>query len=285
MRTTLTRLSVIALMSAASAASAAGDPPPPPAAPATHTTMMGSSDAPKMKSSMNPDDAQAVKEGWNTDWALLFSVGNFIGANNGFLNPPQTGSIAAEYFLSDTTAVRVGVTLARNMSPPQITKTVTTTGATTVNTYLFNPNGNTEQDAITLRGEYLMRLIKGPIAPYIGGGAQLTAGYQRVNYVDDVSQVDQRTEIDNHAFQFDFTVRGVVGAEWRVHPNFAFYADYNVNLSLFNSNLINQRTTVENTVGGTTSTTQTTNQRTVNTWLQLNTGISQGAALGLKVFF
>lgn len=286
MRTQLVRSICTALLTMAPVAIAAPSDAPlaMPEAPKTTTTTTTTTEM-KPSRGGSEDAVLSTKEGWNSDWALLFAVNNFIGGNAGFLSAPVTGSIAGEYFLSDVTAIRAGVTLTRQMAVPQITKNVTTTGGTSVTTYTFNQPGFTEFDAATLRAEYLMRLTKSALSPYLGAGAQFTGSYTRNNYVDEVTNVGQRTELDNHTWALDFTVRGTIGAEWRFNPNFALYADYNVNLSLFNSQMINFRTTVEDTVGGVTSTTQTTNQRTVNTFLQLNTGLSQGASLGLEIFF
>ncbi len=227
----------------------------------------------------------ATNEGWNRPWALLFSFNNILVAN-AFVGSPITGSIGGVYYLSPDSAVRAGVTLGRSQSPVQVTKVTATTGDTSVTTYqVSNPTGFTEFYNVNLRAEYLRRLMRSAIAPYVGAGGSVGWTLQKQNYVDDLSVVDQRTEIDNKAATFDFTVRAVAGAEWRIHPNFAFYVDYNVALQIVGLNQLSNRTSIESTVGGVTSSSSTLTERTQTTWVTFSTGLSQGASLGMEIMF
>ena len=94
-----------------------------------------------------------------------------------------------------------------------------------------------------------------------------------------------RGETDHYEFICKATMDGILGAEWRLHPNFALYADYTLNVSLFTSNMLRNRTTVTSNFGGTPNTNETTTERTVNGFLSVSSGLSQGASLGLEIFF
>lgn len=317
MRHALTRLAAIAALSAGGTALAAGDsdlqmPPPPaprpmataPATTSTTTTTTSTTTAPSstaaatssepMKTLRSDGTELSTREGWNTEWAMLFSINNVL-QNGAILSAPITGSIGGTYFLTDQTMVRAGINLSRQMTPTSVTKTVTTAGDQTVTTYVLNaPTANnpnwaggptTENDGIALRADYLLRMFKTPLSPYYGGGLSAGLIYQRLKYVDDVSTVDARTEVDNQRYNWDITARGIIGAEWRFHPNFAIYAEYGITLSLIQGFTNNQRITSESTAGGVTSTSQTTVAQQSVSFLQLNTGLNQGANLGLIVFF
>lgn len=234
---------------------------------------------PKAQPSLSTD------EGWNSDWALLFSLNNILTSGS-ILGSSGTGSISASYFLADDVAVRAGVSLSRQHNPNQLTKVVTLTGTDSVPTYsLSNPSGFTEFHGVNVRGDYLKRLSTRSIAPYLGGGVSVGWNWTRNHLLDDVSVVDQRLEIDNHTDNFNVNGHGILGAEWRLHSNFAVYAEYGVTVNLYQLSQLNNRTTVENSVGGTPTTTQNTTQRTTHSFLQLSTGLSQGGTLGLQVFF
>ncbi len=263
-------ITALSVLSMAGTASAAADP--------SSASSEGASAAP-----VAPDTP--LNEGWNATWALNFSFNNIL-VSGAFLSSPVTGSIGGTFVLSEHSAIRGGVTLGRSSAPAQVTKVSTTTGPDTVTTYtVTNPQGFTDSYNLNLRGEYLRRLMSTAIAPYIGIGGQVGWTWSQQKYLDDLSVVDQRTEIDNNTSSFDLSARALVGAEWRVHPNFAFYADYNVTLVLWSKSRLNNRTTISNTVGGVTSTSQTTNERDVNSFVTWSTGLSQGATLGLEIFF
>lgn len=262
-------LKIAALAVALVATSASAQTAPAPAASAT----------PKVQPSLSTD------EGWNSDWALLFSLNNILTSGS-ILSASGTGSISASYFLADDAAVRAGVSLSRSHNPNQLTKVVTLTGTDNTTTYnISNPSGFTEFHAVNVRGDYLKRLSSRSIAPYLGGGVSAGWSWTRNNLLDDVSVVDQRLEIDNHSDGFNVNGHGIVGAEWRLHSNFALYAEYGVTVNLYQLTQLNNRTTVENNAGGTPTTTQNTTQRTTHSFLQLSTGLSQGGTLGLQVFF
>jgi hypothetical protein len=230
------------------------------------------------------EDVLSTHEGWNGQWAVLFSINNVL-QNSAILSPSVMGSLAGAYYLNPTTALRAGVTLGRTTNPAAVTKTVTTTGGTSVTTYAFNPPGFTELDTINLRADYLKRILPASISPYFGGGLEVGFSSQRLSYLDDLSVVDQRTEVANRTPSFNLTARGLFGVEWRFHSGFAVFAEYSANLTIFRSNDVDNRTTMENTVGGATSSSETTTERTQNTWFDLSTGLAQGANFGLEVIF
>jgi hypothetical protein len=297
MRTNLLRIAALALMTSAVAFAqtdeAPTDAPAPEHPAATTAPAPRASPAPAPTAAAAPadvptvsriDEQRATDAGWDGRWALLFSINNVL-QNSSILTPSIMGSVAGAYYLTPTTALRAGFTLGRTTTPAAVTKTVTTTGGTSVTTYAFNPPGLTENDTIQLRSDYLKRMTHAPLAPYFGGGLELGFALQKLNYTDEVSVVGQRTEVANRTYNLSLAARGILGVEWRFHPSFAIFAEYSANLTLFSTNNLSNRTTVENTVGGTTSTSQTTNERTANTWLNLSTGLAQGANFGLEVMF
>ena len=232
-----------------------------------------------------PAAAVATDEGWNRRWALLFSVNN-VFTSSSILTAPVTGTIGASYFLTDTTAIRTGINLLRITNPVQVSKVKTTTGASDVTTYEVTvPGGFTSVHAVDLRADVLKRLSRSAVAPYLGVGASAGWAWNRTSYLDAESVVDQRTEIDNNASNFRVTARGIVGAEWRVHPSFALYADYTLAVDVWSRDRIRYRTTVESTAGGAPTTAQTERQSDTNRWLNVRTGTDQAASLGLQVFF
>ncbi len=232
-----------------------------------------------------PIEKPSLGEGWNRTWAMQLSLSNILVQGN-ILSSPISGSVGGQYNLSPDLAVRGGFTLARDVQPVQVTRVVQTSGSDSVTTFqVTNPPGYTERDLLSLRGDLLKRLMKTPVAPYVGAGLQIGWGWARQNYTDDMSVVDQRTELDNNTSSFNVTARGTLGAEWRVHENFSLFAEYALNVGIYNKDRLRNRTTIENTTGGTTSTSQTEVERDVDTWLNVSTGLAQGANLGLTIFF
>lgn len=251
----------------------------------TVTPALAQDDAPIAQTSAAGPAAPSTQEGWNTRWALLFSLNNVL-VNNQVLGSPVVGSVGGSYFLTPTMAIRAGVNFGRQHNPAQVTKTVNQAGPDNVTTYqVTNPGGFTSAYTTNLRGEFLKRLTTSAVAPYVGVGGQVGWNWTKQQYTDDKSVVDQRIELDNHTSSFAVTGRGLVGAEWRVHPSFAFYADYSLDVQLYSRSRLRNRTTIENTVGGVASTTETRNERDVNTFLNVSTGLSQAASLGLQIFF
>ncbi len=259
-----------------------------PAMLASAPVLAQTSDAPAVSTDTSGSAAPAAlatNEGWNARWALLFSLNNVLVINQ-VVGSPVTGSVGATYFLSSDTAIRGGVALGRSHNPEQVTKIVNTTGDTSVTNYeVTNPSGFTSSHSVNLRADYLKRLMQTAVAPYVGVGASLGWNWQRQSYTDDKSVVDRRLSLDNNASAFTVGARGLLGAEWRVHPSFALYADYSLEVGLYSRNRLRNSTTTESTVGGTTSTQKVTSERDVNSFLNVSTGISQGASLGLQILF
>ncbi len=256
-------------------------------APATASAQDAETSAPAMTTTGPATESKplALDQGWNKTWALQASLSNIFVQGN-ILSSPISGSVGGQYALSPDLAVRGGVTLSRDVQPAQVTRVVQTTGTDSITTYqVANPPGYTERDVVSLRGDLLKRLMKTPVAPYVGAGLQIGWSWTRQNYTDDKSVVDQRIELDNNTSSFNVTARGTLGAEWRVHENFGLFAEYALNVGIFNKDRLRNRTTIENTTGGTTSTSQTEQERDVDTWFNLSTGLAQGANLGLNIFF
>ena len=277
----LTRGAVLGLVLGAAVASAETHTQPPPVT--NNKPDGGATAAASQATSADPDSAYHTNEGWDADWAMLFSLNNILSATT-FLASPVEGNLGAQYFLSHNTAIRMGLGFTRTSNPVSVTKVVNTAGDQTVATYTLTPGGG---DAYNLaaRVDYLYRFLDKPLSPYVGAGVFGGWTLNKLRYTDNQTIVDQVTAIDNNLSTFTVGLHGVAGAEWRFNPSFGVYADYNITVNVWNNTHTSNRTAVQNSVGGVTSTNQSVTTNDTNSWLTVNTGISQGASLGLELFF
>ena len=222
-------------------------------------------------------------QGWNTPWGLVFSFNNIL-QNGSFLSAYQGFGVAGAWMFSEEFMLRGGVSLSRFHNPPQTTETTLETAGSVVKTYGYTA-GQTSSGNITLRADALYRLTRNKVAPYVGAGAYAGYSHQRQTSDDDVTVQDVVTSIRNRANQMNFGVRGIIGAEWRLHPNFAVFAEYNATLDVITYSDIDNRTTVTSTLTGDTTVTSTRVERNTPAWFNFNTALNQGASLGLLVLF
>ncbi|MGQ0506673.1 MAG: hypothetical protein ACT4TC_15280 [Myxococcaceae bacterium] len=247
----------------------------------TSSTTTSSGDAPILASG----PSVPLNGGWNQRWAFLFSLNNVLASTN-ILTSPVVGTIGGAFYLSPQSSIRAGINFSRGSTPAQITKITTSTGPDTVTTYtVTSPTGQTDAYALALRAEFLRRLMLTPLAPYLGAGASVGWTWSINRYTDNLSVVDRVTDVEANAAVFDVTGRAIAGVEWRIHPNFAIYADYQLNLTVFQNTRVNQRTTVTSQIGGVPSTQEDKQDRSTTAWFTWNTGLAQGVTLGLAVMF
>jgi len=223
-------------------------------------------------------------QGWNAPWGFVFSFNNIL-QNGRFLDQFQDVSVAGTYIVSPDFMIRAGGSISRSSNPSTTTETSLTTPDGTVKTYTKSNPGTTSSFDLALRAEALWRLTRNKVAPYIGGGPYVNFGYARDTVTDDVSVPNVTTSIRNRSTSIAAGLRAVAGAEWRIHSNFAFFAEYGLSLDVVTFNSFNNATSTTTTVDGVTSGNTTRTKSSHPTWLNLDSGLQQGATLGLIVFF
>jgi hypothetical protein len=145
---------------------------------------------------------------------------------------------------------------------------------------LARPQGPTSTFGLTLGGDFLYRLLETALAPYAGGGLFVNYSSQARVFKDD-TMMDQVTSVNDLTTAFSLGMRGILGVSWRVHPNFSLFAEYSLNILIFSSQTAS--TSTERTaMGETTSVKSSTPSSRI---FEFSTGLSQGAALGVVVYF
>jgi opacity protein-like surface antigen len=238
--------------------------------------------------------------GWNSPWALHFQLHNIFqnsvilsGFDNlnlsdlGFFgsgSQPSVAMIGGSYHLNPTMGVRAGVGLRRSSDPELIEKTTTVNGPNQEITYDY-AQGTETDNSVNLRADVLMRLSEHIVAPYVGGGLFYEFQRRKFTAKDEVSTVNEISHANSTRTQHSLGVRGLLGAEWRIHSNFAFYAEYALAISLMQIQRAKDVDTVERTVNGNRTTSQTTFESDRTRALNWETGLVQGASFGLAVHF
>ncbi|HSI05975.1 MAG: outer membrane beta-barrel protein [Myxococcota bacterium] len=222
-------------------------------------------------------------QGWNTPWGLVFSFNNIL-QDGSFLSEYQGFGVAGAWMFSEEFMLRGGVSLSRGHNPPQTTETTLETAGSVVKTYDYDA-GQTSNFNVTTRVDALYRLTRNKVAPYVGAGAYVGYGHQRETSDDDVTVENVVTSVRNRSNQLNFGLRGIIGAEWRLHPNFAVFAEYNATLDVLTYSDFDNRTTVTSTLTGETTVTSTRQESNTPAWFNFNTALNQGASLGLLILF
>lgn len=254
----------------------------------TATTNTATTDAPAATTEAQASQSFVTEpwrtdRGWNTRWSMLFSLSNIFAVGN-FLSSPVEGSLGATVYLSPKTGIRMGLSLGRASSPLTVTKTVTSLGTINSTVYVLN-NAATAGDAyvVNARADYLYRLLERPLSPYFGGGLSVGWMLNKTRFTDSQTTTDHVLSVDNNSSGWNVTARAVAGAEWRFNSSFAIFADYNLAVGIYTnariSNSASDHNNVTNTTASVTSTSDT------SSWLNIGTGLSQGATLGLELFF
>jgi opacity protein-like surface antigen len=238
-----------------------------------------------------------LNHGWNATWSLLFELNN-IFTNQGILGayssvlgrgvdpnaPVRNVGIGATYFMQPDTALRASIGLGRTTTPRTVTKSVLSTGGQDdITTYAMAGTGATATTNFGLNADLLRRLLSGRVAPYVGAGLYVAYGQTNVDFKDDVSVVDQVTTEHDYTRTLGIGVRGLVGAEWRLHPSFALFAEYQIGVEVFNHSVNKNDKLVENT--NVPSATRTQSESSTPAWLGARTDIAHGAQFGLSVLF
>ena len=223
------------------------------------------------------DDEAARNRGWNTPYALLFSLQNIFD-NPSILSGYGAG-IGGQIHLSPTTALRVAADISRSSNPVYERETTQTGGTPTKE--LVIPAGPTSQLGLGLGADYLIRLSTRSLAPYVGAGVGLSWTNSSRSYTDDVNVPNVTTEVDNSTNSFGIGLRGLIGIGWRVHEWMSLYAEYGLSMGLLDRTSMSEKTTVT-TAGGVN---ETTEKAAYTRYLNFDVSLVQGGSLGLVAFF
>ncbi len=236
-----------------------------------------------------PDGELAVDQGWDGSWALLFGLNNILVVP-AVLSAPTSAFDAAgmglALHLSPETSLRLGLASRRVSNPPTLVEEIVELGDERLVVQRHSqPTGPTSTIQLGVTIDYLRRLLSAPVAPHLGGG--IFGAWARDDRVwrDDITVPDQVTSVDDTRHRMALGLRGVIGAEWRVHPSFAFFAEYEVRTEIYSRTTAATSTVLEATVNDEQTTSRTQDYSIQTSWLNVATGLSQGFALGLAVHF
>ncbi|MBN1961202.1 MAG: outer membrane beta-barrel protein [Deltaproteobacteria bacterium] len=227
-------------------------------------------------------------QGWNAgSWALLFELNNVFN-QDAILNPFENFGAGVEYFLSPITALRVGAYVGYTTVPAEYTKTTTETGGTpAVTEYTVTVPGGTYTSISNFQAtaDFLYRLMTNAVAPYAGAGLFFSWNNRSTDYSDDATVTDQLTTVHNFDRRISGGVRGLLGAEWRIHPNFSLYAEYAVNVTLVSQHSTQNSKTTEVTAGGERSVLREKSESQTPAYLGTSALLAHGGQLGLAIHF
>jgi len=266
----------------------------------------------EVKASMVGDESAAKNDGsalvpnagWNGSWALLFQLNNpfqnadFIQGFGPTYGPTGLaggaaahGGLGFMYMVSQEMAARVGLFAGRATNPVAITKTVSETSGSSVETYstdaASHSAGNpTSASAFSLRADMLYRLTQAAVAPYLGGGLYYDWVQGAVAYKDDVTDITQVVDVNYRSRTQNIGVRGLLGAEWRLHSNFAIFAEYALSVNvLHHASVHNESTTTLTAVDGTTSARHTLVTSGTPGYFGYASALTNAFQLGLAIHF
>jgi opacity protein-like surface antigen len=232
------------------------------------------------------EDKEPLEHGWDRDVGLLVSLNNPF-QNSDFLSTYQGYGLAALFTFNPTTALRAGIDIGRVSDPYFVTESELEFDGetTTVSTFSNRYGGPTSIFDMSLGADVLKRGSKATVAPYYGGGLGLTLGSESTQYNDEVTTEDVVTHVDTKSKTFQFGLRGVVGADWRVHQHFSLFAEYGLGISLVDSLKTTSSNTLIDSTGDDTQTTLLRSTSKQSLGPAMGTDLSQGASLGLIAFF
>jgi len=232
-------------------------------------------------------------QGWNTgSWALLFDMNNVFTREVILTDHAQFG-VGFEYFLSQVMALRVGASYGYTSSPAQFNKNTQETGGTGAVTgysvdidvndlHTYRPTSTSDFKA---RVDFLYRLMTGAVAPYAGAGVFYKWHNESMDFADDISVVDQTTTVHDYTREQSGGLRGLLGAEWRLHPNFSLFAEYSLDVTLASQTATVTSHTTEVSVSGERTVSRVKNDRQTPASYGTKTALTHVGQLGLAVHF
>jgi len=232
------------------------------------------------------EEKAPLEEGWDRNMGLLVSLNNPFQSND-ILSTYQGYGLATLCTINPTTGFRTGIDIGRVSDPYFETESELEVDGETTTTSAFNNRygGPTSLFNMSLGMDVLKRASTATVAPYYGGGLGIALGSETTKYSDEVSTEDQTTHVDIRSKTFQFGLRGVLGADWRVHQHFSIFAEYGLGLSLVDSLKTTSSNTLVDSTGDAAQTTLLRNTSRQSLGPAMGTDLSQGASLGLITFF
>jgi hypothetical protein len=234
-----------------------------------------------------PAEVTATRQdlGWDARWALLFGLNNVLVVPGilGDANSPVGGVAGAALFLAPDLALRAGLRVSRGTQTGVVQEQVTEIGEERIVSLTHSRPSPTATGQVALSADVLHRLSERAVAPYLGGGLYAAWARSETKWRDEVTSPDIVTSADDASNVYSVGAQGLVGAEWRVHPSFSFFAEYGLRLNVFSRVEQRERRIDENPADGGRVAQSTRSNR--NEWLNLSSGLLWGGQLGLLVHF
>ena len=113
----------------------------------------------------------------------------------------------------------------------------------------------------------------------------LSLGSEATKYSDEVSIENISTHVDTKTSSLRFNLRGVLGADWRVHTHFSLFTEYSLGISLVDSMRTESTITTTDSTGDEAQTTVQRSTSSQSLGPALGTDLNQGASLGVIAYF
>ena len=183
-----------------------------------------------------PAAAPAAGGGWDTKGGVLFTLPNPFGGGSGRdVFDQYAGKVGFQYNLAPQNAIRFGVALKRKScgrtevtSGGVTTKEVCTLGTEIVSGIPFPYNSDL---GVNLSAEYLLRMSTADVSPYFGIGAYIDYNRRAKSGKDEGP--GYVTEYNDSLNKFGLGLLGKAGLEWRINKVIALFAEYQLDLTLF----------------------------------------------------
>lgn len=261
-------------------------PPPVEAPPPPPPTVVEVRQEPKtvVVTSAPQDDGEIDERYRNA--GLLFNLNN-VFVQPGVLGGWQGFGLGIQKTLGSGNVARLGLELARATDPVNIVKTTRINGMDEVVSYDLQlpSSGFTARHAAAAVLDVLKPLTQRTIAPYLGAGVFAAYVNSRLAYTDDLTITDQVTEVDNNSNTLSVGLRGILGVGWRIGERFSLFAEYHLNVNVVQWQSDHTQTTTNNTASGIPASNRVETEFRETRWLNLDTALGQGGALGLVAHF
>ena len=217
---------------------------------------------------------------WDTKYGMVFEACN-IFQNTPFLIGYQ-GGIGVQYNLAPTRALRGVVDLARSSDPSYTIKVKNLVTNTT--TEPFDQPGDSVI-GVSVGAAYLMRLGTAALSPYVGAGGRIALTHTSQNWEDKTTSATETEKYDLSRNVFAIGASGLVGLEWRVHKMISIFAEYGVVIDLMQYYSETEEDKITNKTTGAVVAGSFSTETSRTRFFQLDTGMTQGATLGLVAHF
>lgn len=227
--------------------------------------------------------AVPLDQGWVDTWAMLFDLSLSDSLVGGF----EGVGLGGQYYLAPDMAVRLTLGFWHSSDPRAVVEHVDETAGSRVVTYSLYPDASASNTSsatdLVLNADFLYRLTLKSVAPYAGGGLWASMSRSNDDFEDDASVVNQVTTQDGYYRTTALGVRGLIGAEWRLHPSFSLFAEYELSVTVGRQLSWKSDTVTEITIDGErTVHHQSTQAKTKSSF---DTSLESGGRAGVAVHF